>query len=197
MSAENEPQLPAGDAAQGELRLPAKRSLGGWADPKSGADFEESSRQARVELSRRKASGPIRCVLHARPGAAAKREPELEVELKNASGEPVTLTVHTFLLDLVTFVFRDPDDQVVGTFCYVLMHSHFPFTYPTVTLKADESKASGLHLSVAAFRGYQDLKPGLYSSEAVFEARSSLGRPVPDVPMLARAARLLVRVSDF
>jgi hypothetical protein len=200
MPTEKEPQLPAGDTArgEGELRLPARRPQGGWADPKSGAEFEESRRQDGIELSRRMEAGPIRCIFRARPGAAARNEPELEVELKNVSADPVTLTVHRSLIDRVTFVFRDPDGGVVGTFCSA--HLHSPYSpnerFPTVTLKPGESKTASLYLSVAAFRGYQDLQPGLYSVEAVFEARAGCGH-FPDMPMLARSNRLQVRVGDF
>lgn len=115
--------------------------------------------------------------------------------LRNASDEPVTLRIHRLLLDTVTFIFRDPDDKVVSSFCYVTMHSTFEAESPII-LGPGECKTSQVFLSVASDHGFQPLRPGLYSVEAVFHENSFFDPLGPDKTMLARSNRIAVRVGD-
>jgi hypothetical protein len=176
------------------LSLPAAPPQGRWGDPKEGAQWEEKRRQIGIELSSHKENGSIRCSLRVRPGAAAWKEPELEVELRNTSDKPATIRIHRTLLDAVTFVLRDPEDKVVSSFCYVTVHSTFE-TLPPITLRPGEAKLSQMFLSVAADHGFQPLRPGVYSLEAVFHENSFFD-PLGQVEgMLARSDRIPVRVE--
>jgi hypothetical protein len=186
-----------------KLVLPSAPPPGRYGDPKEGAKWEEERRKIGVDLSRRKENGPIRCALKVRPGAAARGEPELEVELKNASDNPVTISVHRFLLDNVTFILRHPKDEVVGSFCYRTTHSTIE-DGPPVTLKPGQTDVSRIFLSVAAERGFNTLAPGQYSLEAMFHeffGRTDDGHPMPhagggkkDGP-LARSKRIPIQVK--
>jgi hypothetical protein len=176
------------------LLLPAAPPQGNWGDPKEGARWEESRRQIGIELSRRKENGPIRCTLRVRSGAAARSEPELEVELRNISNKPVTIGIHRFLLDTVTFILRDPEDNVMSSFCYVTVHSTLE-ALPPVTLNPAEADTSTIFLSVAANHGFQPLRPGIYSLEAVFHEHSFFDPLGPSDGMLARSNRIPIRVE--
>jgi hypothetical protein len=168
-----------------ELYLPADPPQGCWADVEEGARSEEHQREVGIDLSRREECGPVRCALRVIRGATARREPELEVELTNTSEEPVLVQIHRFPLDQVTFVLRDPDDAVVSSFCYRTVSSQAGPS-PPIALGPGESDTSRVYLSVAADHGFQPLRSGLYSLEAVFVQPT----------MLARSNRLTVIVSD-
>jgi hypothetical protein len=107
------------------------------------------------------------------------------------------------LLDNVTFVFRDPDDNVVSSFCYITVHSSFD-RKPPIVVKPGESASDRIYLSVACDHGFQPLKPGLYSLQAVFhhgsdfriDAPTKVHGGYPYEAMLAKSNRLPVRV-DF
>ncbi len=180
----------------GALELSSEPPEGRYANAEEGARYEEERRQEAIELSRREERGPIRCLLEARPAASALRQPELRVRLVNRSDEAVTLWYNQFLLEHVTFIFRDPDDRVVGTFCY----AHVPSLYrsrsqlPVTTLKPGEADTSTLYLSVASGRNFQRLWPGRYSLEATFQYRDRGGFPSPNQQMLARSERIPIRV---
>src|SRR5205823_6118268 len=124
-----------------------------------------------IELARRKEAGPVRRSLQVLTGAAARNEPELQVELRNVSDEPVTVRIHRMPLDTVTFILRDPDENVVSSFCYVTVHSTFE-ALPPIVLGPGEFQTTKLFLFVAADHGFQPLRPGLYSLEAVFHENS-------------------------
>jgi hypothetical protein len=176
------------------LFLSAAPPQGNWGDPKEGARWEEKRRQIGIDLSRRKENGPIRCTLRVRPGAAAHNEPEMEVELRNVSDKPVTIGIHRFLLDTVTFILRDPEGNVVSSFCYVTVHSTIN-ALPPVTLNPDEVDTSRIFVSVAADHGFQPLRPGIYSLEAVFHENSFFDPLGPAEGMLARSNRIPIRVE--
>jgi hypothetical protein len=186
------------EAGDGELELSSEPPSGGWADPDAGARQEEQRRQEAIELSRREEQGPIRCVLEAMPAATTPGKPEVRVRLVNRSDEAVSLGYDQSILEHVTFLFRDPDGRVVGTFCY--LHVLSPFSprdrrpVPVVTLKPGESDTSTLYLSVASGRNHQRLRPGRYSLEATFQYRDPDGIPAATQGMLARSGRLPVRV---
>jgi hypothetical protein len=179
-----------------ELRLSSAPRQGSWGDPKAGERWEKDRRNIGVALSRREERGPMRCALRVCSGAAARDKPELEVQLKNCSEYSVALYIHRLLLDLVTFILRDPDGNVESSFCYMTTHSNFE-PLPPVILKPGESKASSIFLSVASDHGFRPLRPGLYSLEAVFHEHGFLDPLGPDHSMFARSNRLLVRVGDF
>jgi hypothetical protein len=124
-----------------------------------------------------------------------RKEGELEVELRNTSDAPVTLRIHRTLLDTVTFIFRDPEGKVVSSFCYVTVHSTL-HADPPIILGPGESRTGEILLSVACDHGYQSLRPGLYSLEAVFHDDSFFDPLGPDGSMLARSNRIAVRVGD-
>src|SRR5262245_8714462 len=75
-----------------ELFLSAEAPTELWDDPKSKAVWEEAKRQWDRELLQREEAGPVRITLRAVSGAAAKKEPEVEVELTNASKETVPIS---------------------------------------------------------------------------------------------------------
>ena len=177
-----------------ELVLPAEPPQGGYSDPSRGADQEELFRQIGIELSRRKEVGPVRCMLKAVEGSNAGHRPELEVTLTNTSDQAVTLGILQILLDLVTFIFRAPDDSVVSSFCTLPTHSTLQ-SRPPVILKPGESKTGIITLSEATGRGFQPLQPGLYSLEAVFHDQLFYGPPIPEQTMLARSNRMVIRVG--
>ena len=179
-----------------ELFLPAEPPQGKWVDPDGGARWEELRRQIGIELSRRKEVGPVRCMLKTVQGADTGYGPELEVTLTNTSDQAVTLKIHQWLLDLLTFIFRAPDDSIVSSFCSVGIHSTLQ-SRPPIILKPGESKMSDILLSSAADHGYQPLRPGLYSLEAVFHDKLFAYLPVPEQTMLARSNRILVRVGEM
>jgi hypothetical protein len=179
-----------------DLYLPSEPPEGSYGDLKEGQDPDVERRQIGIELSHREECGPIRCRLRAIRDAAAMTVPELEVELGNASHDPITLQGHQGLLDYMTFIFRDPDDQVVSSCSPVLMHSVY-LPAPAVILKPGESASCTIHLFHAAEHGFQPLRPGLYSIEAVFENHDFLSGPMPisESRMFARSNRLSVRVQ--
>jgi hypothetical protein len=172
-----------------ELFLSADPPVGRWDDPAAGARSEEHRREIGVALSRREEAGPVRCVLRAVPGSAASKKPEVEVELINTGMFAVRVPILRSLLDRVTFIFRGPDDEVVSSFCYLTVYSDF-HANPPLLLKPGEPLRDSLYLSVAADHGFQALRPGMYSLEAVFT--SGLGEPRT---LLARSNRLPVRVG--
>jgi hypothetical protein len=176
------------------LFLSAAAPIGRYGDPEEGARHEEERRQIGIELSRRKENGPIRCSLRARPGAAAHGEAALEVDLRNASDAPVTIGIHRFLLDTVTFILRDPENDVVSSFCYITVHSSAR-SLPPVTLISGAVDTSPILLSVAAEHGFRALQPGMYSLEAVFHENSFLNPLGPAEGMLARSKRIPIRVE--
>ncbi len=178
------------DAVNTELYLSADPPQGHWGEPDVGARWEEDRRQSGIALARREECGPVRCALRVIPGAAARKEPELEVELNNASDEPVLLQIHRDLLDVVTFILRDADNAVVSSFCYITVHSSFR-SKPPIILGPGESKTTQVYLAVAADHGFQALPPGLYSLEAVFV------QPLMQPVMLARSGCLPVRVGGL
>jgi hypothetical protein len=178
------------------LWIPSAPPGGCWGDPEEGARWEEEQRRIGVELSRRQERGPIRCSLRVRKGAAFRQGAELEVKLTNSSDKPVTIPVHRFLLDQVTFIFRDPDDNVVSSFCYVNVDSDLR-SAPPVVLRPGESDNSPIFLSVATDHGYRTLRPGLYSLEAVFHETRLFDALGPDRSLLARSHRIPVRVGDL
>jgi hypothetical protein len=130
--------------------------------------------------------------LRAIPDTVAKKEPELEVELLNTSKETVHVPIHRALIDSVTFILRGPDDEVLSSFCYITVHSN-SHSHPPVPLKPGEPLRCRVYLSVAADHGFQALRPGMYSLEAVFQGRSLGDDPLPR--MCARSNRLPVRVG--
>jgi hypothetical protein len=184
------------DAANEKPLLPAAAPQGSWGDPAAGARWEQARREIGIELSRRMGSGPVRCSLRLRPGAAMRKEPELEVELTNTSDAAVTLRIHRTLLDTVTFILRDPEDNVVSSFCYVTVHSTMHAESP-IMMGPGESKSDEIFLSVACDHGYRPLRPGVYSLEAVFHEHSFFDPLGPDESMLARSNRIPVSVGDF
>ena len=133
-------------------------------------------------------------MLKAVEGSNAEYGPELEVTLTNTSDQAVTLGIFQILLDLVTFIFRAPDDSVVSSFCTLPTHSTFQ-SRPPVILKPGESKTSKILLSAATDHGFQPLQPGLYSLEAVFHDKLFVGLPIPEQTMLARSNRMVIRVG--
>jgi hypothetical protein len=187
--------LPQQDAADVELALSSAAPQGSWGDPEEGARWEQGRRKIGVQLSARNERGPVRIALRVRPGAARWKERELEVELRNTSDKPVALRIHQTLLDTVTFVFRDPEGNVVSSFCYVTVHSTV-YPAPPIILGPGKSKTDDIFLSVACDHGFQTLRPGLYSLEAVFHENSFFDPLGPDGSMLARSNRVPVRVGD-
>jgi hypothetical protein len=149
------------------------------------ARWEKDRREIGFALSPSEMSSPVRCVLRIKPGTAAQKEPELEVELNNTSDDPVFLHIHQYLLDVVTFVLRDSHDVVASSFCYIMLHSDSR-PKPPVTLKPGESKTAEVYLSVVTGHGFQPLRPGLYSLQAVF------AQPF----MHSRSNRLSVHVEE-
>jgi hypothetical protein len=186
---------PNPEVAAEELFMPSEARHGQWGDPVEGARSEDLRRKIGNELSRLKDTGPIRCSLRAKPPAAAWNEPELEVELENVSNANVTIHIHQMLLDNVTFIFRAPDDSVVSTFCYVTVHSMFE-SKPPVVLRPREAQSSLIYLSVAGDHGFQSLRPGMYSLEAVFHDKLFHDLPIPELKMVARSNRVAIRVGN-
>lgn len=176
------------------LRLSADPPAGGWFDPAEGARSKEMQCRAGEVLSRRPARGPLRCRLHAVPGAAAAGEPELEVVVDNPSDAAITLRSSERLLDYVTFVFRGPAGEVVSSFCYADIHSEIRMLDQepaSIAFEPGHSRTKTVYLSVAADHGFRPLPPGRYSIEAVLEGRSVGGRE-----NRARSNRLPVVVGD-
>jgi hypothetical protein len=93
----------------------------------------------------------------------------------------------------MTFIFRDPDHKVVSSRSPVLLHSVYR-PGSAVTLKPGESASCTIYLIHAAEHGFQPLRPGLYSLEAVFNDKCISSLPICEYRMLARSNRLSVRV---
>jgi hypothetical protein len=184
-------------ASSAELFLPSTARQGNWGNAEEVVRWEEMRRQIGIELSHRKESGPVRCELRIRKRAATRAEPELEVQLTNTSDDSVTIHIHQLLLDNVTFVFRRSDDQVVSSSCCVTKHST-KCVKPPMILDPHESKTAQVFLWVAADHGFQELRPGIYSLEAIFHDKSFFftDLPYPDQLMLARSNRVAVRVGE-
>ncbi len=176
-----------------QLFMSSKPRQGHWEI--AGAGWDEGRRKIGIELSRREDVGPIRCSLRVKPGAAARKEPEFEVELKNVSDANATIHVHQFVLDNVTFLLRASDDAIVGSFCYVGLHSTME-SKPPVILRPGESQSSPIYLSVLGDHGFQSLQPGVYSLEAVFHDKHIFNLPLPEFGMVARSNRVAIRVGD-
>ncbi len=66
---------------------------------------------------------------------------------------------------------------------------------PPIILKPGELQTSTLFLSVASDHGFQPLRPGLYSLEAVFHENSFFDPLGPKEAMLARSNRVSIRVE--
>ncbi len=180
-----------------DVYLPSEPPEGRYGDLKEGEDPDEEKRQIGIEFSRgREESGPIRCRLRAIPNAAALEDSELEVELGNACNEIITLQGHQSLLDYMTFIFRDPDDKVVSSNSPILLRSVY-LKVPGVTLKPGESASCNIYLFHAAEHGFQPLRPGLYSLEAIFHDPFYIRLPfsISEFQKFARSNRLSVRVE--
>jgi hypothetical protein len=174
------------DVVNADAFLSAAPPQGRWGDPHAGARWEQGRREIGIALSHGEKLGPVRCALRIVPGAAARHEPDLEVELTNTSDNVVLLNIHRDLLDVVTFILRDPDDEILSSFSYFTVHSSTE-SKPPIVLMPGASKTRQVHLSVAADHGFQPLRPGVYSLEAVFR----------QPPMLSRSNRLAIRVENI
>src|SRR5262249_23622639 len=106
-----------------ELFLSAEARQGRGDDPKAVSKWEEEQRQRVRALLRREEAGPVRITLRAVPGAAARKEPEVEVELTNDSKETVLISIHRDLFDGVTFILQGPDGKVVSRYRPIMLHS--------------------------------------------------------------------------
>jgi hypothetical protein len=174
-----------------ELELPADPPVGHWADPESGARWEEERRRIGTEMSGRADNGPLRCRLRVVPWTTAGRR-ELEVALTNTSDVPVTVRQYTDLLDHVTFVFHGPADEVVSSFCYATVRSPRGVEeWPDRVIEPGEEQTSTIYLSVAADHGFQPLRPGRYWLAAVFQG--VVGAPGGG-EFLSHSARVPIRV---
>jgi hypothetical protein len=198
------PQRPDPAAAKWEHEPPegvflsAKPPEGGYADPEGGARWEQERCDAAAELCKLDERGPVRCRLEysdldrdAKTGNSG-----LTIRLTNASDGPIDLWYQAYgLLAHVTFVLRDPDGWVVGTFCYSVLSSR-AMDRPdgVVALEPGQSHDVSALLSIAAGRGYRKLKPGRYVLQAVFDYRDFNGYPVPGQRFVARSNRLPVLV---
>ena len=96
----------------------------------------------------------------------------------------------------MTFVFRDPDGEVVSTFSYVYMWANFAPDVaaggaggrPIATIRASSVGRDGARLPGA--------EAGVYSIEAVFHEHTAFDWLGLAEGMLARSERLPVRVFE-
>lgn len=125
----------------------------------------EERRRLEHELANRPDHGPIRCSLRLRHDGT--KEHWLVVELKNDSQRHATIRNTRYGNEDVTFVFRDSDERVVGSFCFRSIVS-IVGVLPLV-LAPGESWSFEHSLFVSMEYGCPRLAPGAYSAEAIFK----------------------------